>query len=314
MMSQLQRTALCATTLLVSALSVTAFAVSPAHAVEQGSNITPMGVTDFGAGMTPPSTPYGTFGLRATYYSATKSKDASGHTVNNDLNLDVETLGLAYFYMTDLELLGAKVGFGGVLPMIKINGSLSVSTPIGPLDISGEDFSMGDAQIIPILLGWQAPPNLFVNAGLQVQMPTGHYDTSNAFNGGVNHWTITPFVGATYLSDSGFEVSTQASVNFNTVNPATDYRSGVEYMQEFAIGQHINAWTIGLAGYAYQQLSDDEGPGVVDGNRSRVFAAGPAINFFQPGLPLVSLHAYKEFGAENHAEGYSVALRVAMSF
>lgn len=313
-MSNLQRAHKCATAALVSALSVAGFSISPAHAVEQGSNITPMGVTDFGAGMTPPSTPYGTFGLRATYYSATKTKDASGHTVNNDLNLDVETFGLAYFYMTDLELFGAKVGFGGVLPMIKIDGSLSVSTPVGPLDISGDDFSLGDAQIVPILLGWQAPPNVFINAGLQVQMPTGHYDTSNAFNGGVNHWTFTPFVGGTYISDSGFEVSTQMSVNFNTVNPATDYTSGIEYMQEFAIGQHIDAWTLGLSGYAYQQLTDDDGPGVVDGNRSRVFAVGPAINFFKPGLPLVSLHAYKEFGAENHAEGYSVALRVAMSF
>jgi hypothetical protein len=313
-MINLQRASACATATLMSALSFATIGASTAHAAEDGSTIVPMGVTDFGAGMVPPSTPHGTFGLRGSYYSATKQKDGSGNTADNDFELDVETLGLAYFYMTDMELFGAKVGFGGVLSMIKIDGSLTVSTPVGPLDIAGDDFAIGDSQIVPILLGWQAPPNVFVNAGLQVQMPTGHYDTSNAFNGGVNHWTITPFVGGTYISDSGFEVSSQASINFNTVNPDTDYTSGIEYMQEFAIGQHIDAWTLGVAGYAYQQLTDDEGTGVVDGHRSRVFAVGPAVNFFKPGMPLVSLHAYKEFGAENHAEGYSVALRLAMSF
>jgi hypothetical protein len=299
-----------ATLSLASILSVTSLAMSPAYAVEQGGTIAPMGVTDFGAGMLPPPSPHGMVGVRASYYSSSTVKDGSGNTIPNDFNLDVKTLALAYFYMTELELFGASVGFGGILPLIDIDGSLNVMTPGGALSIAGDDFGLGDAQIVPIMLGWQAPPNLFVNAGLQVQMPTGDYDVSNAFNAGVNHWTITPFLGATYITDSGFEVSTQATLNFNTVNPDTDYTSGVEYRQEFAAGQHFGAWTAGVAGYAYQQITDDKGPGSGDGNR----ALGPAINFFQPGLPMVSLHAYKEFGAENRAEGYNVALRLGMSF
>ncbi|TRL34029.1 SphA family protein [Rhizobium straminoryzae] len=297
-----------------SALSVAMLLSTPAGAVEQGGTITPMGVTDFGAGMLPPSSPYGTFGIRSTYYSASSLRDGSGREIPNDFHLDVETVALAYFYMTDLQLFGARLGFGGVLPLMNISGRLNVPTPGGPLELSGDDFGLGDAQIMPLLLAWDTPPNLFITAGLQIQMPTGSYSTSNAFNTGVNHWTFTPVIGATYISDTGFEISTQANLNFNTTNTDTNYRSGIEYKQEFAVGQHIDAWTLGVGGYAYQQISDDKGPGAGDGNRARVFAAGPAISYFKPGLPLVTLHAYKEFGAENRAEGYNVALRLAMSF
>ncbi|SCX32650.1 transporter [Agrobacterium rosae] len=84
--------------------------------------------------------------------------------------------------------------------------------------------------------------------------------------------------------------------------------------QEFALGQHFGPLSVGLGGYAYQQISDDKGTGVIDGNRARLFALGPAVTFAAPGKPFVSLHAYKEFGAENHSEGYNVALRMSVSF
>ncbi|WP_343722858.1 SphA family protein [Herbaspirillum seropedicae] len=300
-----------------SALSVVclgAFFSLPAQAVEQGATITPIGITDFGAGMLPPSSPYGTVGVRASYYSASTLKDGAGKSIPNDFHIDVKTLALAYFYMTDVEVLGARFGVGGVLPFIDISGGLKVGTPAGPLSVSGRDSGLGDMQVLPFILAWQLPPSVFVNAGLMIQAPTGAYSTSKAFNAGVNHWTYSPFVGATYITSSGLELSTQVSLNVNTVNPATRYRSGVEYRQEFAIGQHIQSWTAGLAGYVYRQLSDDSGPGSGDGNRGRVYALGPAVSFAQPGLPLVTLHGYQEFGARNRAEGYNLALRLAMTF
>lgn len=298
-----------AATLFCALLSATS-----ALAVENGATITPFGVFDFSAGMLPPKTPIGTFGVRVTYYGANTLKDGHGHSIDNDFDLNVKTIGLAYIRMTDLELFNATVGFGTVIPVIDIDGSLTVPTPGGPFDISGDDLALGDVQFMPIMLQWNAPPNWFVNASLQVQAPTGHYNVNEPFNAGVNHWAIAPVLGATYLSDGGFEISSRIELNFNTENPDTDYTSGVEYKQEFAIGQHIGPWTLGVGGYFYQQLTDDKGPGVTDGNRARVMALGPAISFFDPGKPIVTLHAYKEFAAENRAEGINVALRIGMSF
>lgn len=286
----------------------------PAEAIENGATVTPFGIADFGAGMMPPPTPYGTVGIRAAYYSARHLRDGSGNKIDSDFDIKVKTLGLAYIKMTGAKLFDASVGFGTVIPLVDIDGSITVPTPGGPFELANHDFGLGDIQVMPLILQWNMPPNWFVNASLQVQAPTGEYDVNRAFNPGVNHWAIAPVIGATYLSDSGFELSSRFELNFNTRNPATDYTSGVEYKHEFAAGQHVGAWTIGLGGYHYQQITDDKGPLLTEGNRGRVFALGPAISFFDPGKPLVSFHAYREFGAKNRAEGLNVALRVGMSF
>lgn len=305
----------CARSIAMGAgLFCTLISATSALAAENGVTITPFGVVDFGAGMLPPATPIGTFGIRTAYYSASTLRDSNGNSINNDFDLSVKSIGLAYIRMTEMELFNATVGFGTVIPVIDIDGSLTVPTPGGPLGISGDDLALGDIQIMPIMLQWNAPPNWFVNASLQIQAPTGHYDVTEPFTAGVNHWAIAPVIGATYLSDTGFEVSSRIELNFNTKNPDTDYTSGVEYKQEFAAGQHLGPWTLGVGGYFYQQLTDDKGPTVVDGNRGRVMALGPAVSFFEPGKPLVTLHAYKEFAAENRAEGINVAFRIGMSF
>ena len=131
---------------------------------------------------------------------------------------------------------------------------------------------------------------------------------------GLNHWTFSPIVNATWISDTGFEVSSSVEVDINTRNKATDYKSGVEYRHEFAVGQHFGPWTAGIGGYYYRQFSDDDAPNLTSGNRARVMAVGPALSYFKPGLPPIWLHAYKEFDARNRAEGYTVGLRISHSF
>ncbi len=305
----------CARGLVAGAAILSAFTFNTtAKAAEAGATITPFGVADFGAGMLPPATPFGTIGIRTAYYTADVLKDGAGHRINTDFDVDVKTIGLAYIKMTEAELFNASVGFGAIIPFMEIDGDITVPTPGGPLALSSEDVALGDIQIMPLMLQWNAPPNWFVNASLQIQAPTGAYDVNETFNVGANHWAIAPILGVTYLSESGLEFSSRIELNFNTENPDTDYTSGIEYKHEFAVGKHFGSWTGGIGGYFYQQLSDDEGPNVVDGNRGRVLAVGPAVSFFQPGLPLVSLHAYKEFGAENRAEGVNMALRVGMAF
>jgi hypothetical protein len=80
------------------------------------------------------------------------------------------------------------------------------------------------------------------------------------------------------------------------------------------VGQHIGPWTLGLGGYYYRQLTDDDAPGLTRGNRARVLALGPALSVFQPGLPPVWVHLYKEVDARNRAEGYAFAVRLSHSF
>ncbi|WP_437882227.1 SphA family protein [Pseudomonas sp. LRF_L74] len=298
------------------ALCLTPFALFCGHtgATENGSPTTPNGVYDFGAGFTPPATPLGTFGLRTAYYSANRLMDGDGHKSAVDFSIDVLSIGAAYIRMTNQELFGAKYGFGAVLPFFKMNASLDVATPFGTVSQDAEVFRQADAQVIPLILQWTPAPNIGINAQLQIQAPTGDYDKDRLVSPGLNHWTISPILNATWISDSGFELSSSFELDFNTRNHDTDYKNGVEYRHEFAAGQHFGPWTVGIGGYYYRQLSDDDGPSLTDGNRARVFAVGPAISYFKPGLPPVWLHAYKEFDAYNRAEGYTVALRLSQSF
>lgn len=309
-MRVVRRSSLMAPVFLLSPLL---FSVS-VEATENGAPTTALGVYDFAAGMMSPATPFGTLGLRTAYYSSTVQKDGNGRSVDNDFSIDVLSVGVAYLRMTEQRLFGARYGFGVVQPFFKMGADLGVNTPIGPLRFEADVFRQADTQFLPLILQWDLSSNLFVNTQFQIQAPTGDYDPDRLVSPGLNHWAFSPIVNATYISASGFEVSSSFELDFNTRNPDTDYKNGVEYRHEFAVGQHFGPWTAGIGGYYYRQLSDDDAPGLESGNRLRTLAVGPALSFFKPGLPPVNLHAYKEYGSRNRTEGYTVALRVSHSF
>lgn len=298
---------------MVAALCCSAL---PALAVESGATITPPGIFEFGAGLLPPPTEYGTLGLRTSFLSADDLRDDQGNKSPVSARLRVKTVSLAYVRTTQVDLLGGKYAFSAIVPWLDMSLDLRIPTPVGEAAQAGRAAALGDIQISPVIVQWTVAPGLFANAGLQLQLPTGGYDKSRLINAGSNHWTVTPNAAFTYLSASGLEVSSAIGLNWNARNKDTNYRSGVEYQHDFGVGQHIGAWTVGLGGYRYQQITDDKAPGLTTGNRSRMTALGPAISFFDPaaGLPIVFAHAYKEFGARNRTQGTQVAVRAAWSF
>lgn len=287
-----------------------------ARAVENGAPITPVGVFDFGAGMLPPPSEVGSVGLRLSSTRATQLRDDAGNSTPVSPRLAVDSASLAFVRMTKSTLGSAQLGFGAVLPVLDASLDLQVPTPAGPLPLSGRNRALGDVLLLPLLLQWAPAPGLFTNVQLGVQAPTGSYDKTRLINAGSNHWTLAPSFALTSISAGGLEVSTNVQLSLHARNRATQYRSGFEYQQEFALGQHLGPWTAGLGGYVYQQIGDDSGPGVVDGNRSRVRALGPALSYFAPGsgLPALWLHVYKEFGARNRSQGTQLTLRSAWVF
>lgn len=285
-----------------------------ADATENGVPTTTFGVYDFGAGMNPPPTANGTVGVRTGYYSARTLKDSRGNRSDEDFSLDLLSIALIYVRMTEHTLFGANYGFGAVLPFFKMDAELKTQTPAGPMRLEADPFRMSDAIFIPLILQWNLSPNFFVNTSLGIITPTGDYDKNRLVSPGLNHWTYSPTLNATYITDNGFEVSSSFQVDFSTRNKATNYKNGIEYRHEFAAGQHIGPWTVGLGGFYYRQVSDDSAPNLKTGNRSGAFAIGPAIAYFEPGTPPISAHIYKEYDARNRPEGYTFAVRVSQSF
>lgn len=300
----------------IAAAAVSLLVPAAAHAVEGGAPITPFGVMEFGAGTLPPPTEFGTVGLRFASYRADELRDADGKVSPVKADLKVDSVGVAFIKMTDITLGGARFGWGGVLPYLKMSLDLTVPTPAGPLGLSGSNSAQGDLQLIPLILQWTPSPGLFTNVQLQLQLPTGSYDRNRLINAGTNHWTASPVFAFTYITPGGFEASSNIQLNINGRNKDTDYKSGLEYQHEFALGQHVGPWTLGVGGYHYQQISDDKAPGLSSGNRARVTALGPAVHFFElgSGWPVVWGHAYKEFNAKNRSQGTQFTLRAAWTF
>lgn len=287
------------------------------QATENDAPTTAAGVLDFGAGYLPPATPNGTFGLRISNYRADAIKDQHGKEGASEFHINVLAIGAAYLRMTEQQLWGARYGFAVVPVFFKMDADLG-------LDAGGQRvfsnsatlFRPADLQWVPLILAWTPSPALAINTQLMIQAPTGDYEKNRLVSPGTHHWTVSPMLNATCLSPSGLEVSSSFQVDINARNRATEYRSGIEYRHEFAVGQHVGGWTLGAGGYYYRQLSDDDAPNLTQGNRARVLALGPALSYFSPesGLPPIWVHAYREFGARNHAEGYTVAIRTGFSF
>lgn len=300
----------------LAAAALTALLCGSAAAVENGAPITPFGVMDFGAGQLPPPTEIGSVGLRVARYRADELRDDSGNRSPVGARVAVDSVGLAFVKMTELTLGDAKFGWGAVLPWLRTSLDLAVPTPAGPLALSGNNSAQGDVQLIPAILSWTPSPGLFTNVQLQLQLPTGSYDRTRLINAGSNHRTVSPVFAFTWITPGGFELSSNIQLNFHSRNKDTDYTSGREYQHEFALGQHVGSWTFGIGGYHLQQIGDDKGTGVVNGNRARVTALGPAVSFFEmgSGLPLVWVHAYKEFNARNRSQGTQIAARLGWAF
>ncbi|RMQ35842.1 hypothetical protein ALQ05_200272 [Pseudomonas amygdali pv. mori] len=157
------------------------------QATENGAPTTSFGVYDFGAGILPPSTPVGTLGMRVAFYSTNVQKDRHGRSLDNNFSLDVLSIGVAYFRMTAYRILGARYGYSVAVPFFQMDASFRVQTPGGPLDLKADPFRMADISVSPLILQWDLSPNLFVNAQMQIQTPTGDYDKNRPISPGLNH-------------------------------------------------------------------------------------------------------------------------------
>lgn len=305
--------------LMLPALALPALALlaGTASANENNAPIVPFGVLDFGAGMLPPPSPFATVGVRAASFRGNRLVDAHGDTAPVGAAQTVNSYGLAVIRMTDRALFGGTWGWSAVLPVLDMQLDLAIPTPAGTLRQSGSNRAQGDLQFTPVIVAWQPAQGLFVNASLALQAPTGAYARHRLINAGVNHWTVSPTVAFTYLTAAGFEVSSNVMVNVHGDNHATRYRTGSEYQHEFALGQHAGAWTLGVGGYYIAQIADDRVDGVAThGNRSKVLALGPALQFFDPpsGWPLVTGHVYKDVMQRNRAAGRQFAVKAAWTF
>jgi hypothetical protein len=275
--------------LLTLSLSVS----STSYATEFGGGAYNNGVEGFGAGMFPPP---GTYLLNyVTYYTADSFKFKDGSSAPK-FELDALANVVRVVRVGKSKLLGGNVAMQAILPIVH----LEVAVP----GRSQSNNGLGDLVISPLILTWHTN-NLHYAAGVDVDIPIGAYDKNDLANIGRNYWTFVPVLAATYLSDSGYEASGKFMYDINTKNNDTSYLSGQEFHFDYTLAKKINAFTAGVGGYYYKQVTDDEENGVKsgnDGNKGQVFAIGPQFKYDYKNMSFAFKYQ-KELLVENKPEG-----------
>jgi hypothetical protein len=190
--------------------------------------------------------------------------------VNLNLSLsgqgDLVVLSPTYTFAT--PVLGGQFSLGVASWFGKSSASIAgtLTATVGPLTATRSGVladsltSYGD--VVPTAtLRWNQGVNNYM-VYVTGDIPAGDYDPTRLANLGIGHGTIDAGGAYTYLNPtSGNEFSATAGFTYNFKNPDTQYRNCIDFHFDWGAAHFVSKQVfIGVAGYAYQQLTDDSGP------------------------------------------------------
>ena len=151
-------------------------------------------------------------------------------------------------------------------------------------------------------------------------IPCGTYDSSRLANLNLGFPAFDAGAGYTYFDlKTGHEFSVVGGVTYSLMNPFLQYQNGIDFHVDWAASQFVSKnMHVGLAGYFFQQLTDDSGPGAkLGGFKGRAIGIGPQIGFI---IPLsegyqgyLNLRGYKDLEVENRARTWTAWVTFAVS-
>jgi hypothetical protein len=233
-------------------------------------------------------------------------------------------------YVFATPVLGGQLAVGAVASYGRVSTSLA-GTLSGALTGPGggsfpfmrsdsiSDSVWGFGDLLPLVsLRW--------NNGVQNVMtyvtgdiPVGAYDSTRLSNVGIGHGALDAGVGYTYFDpQAGHEFSAVLGFTYNLLNQSTQYQNGVDMHLDWGASQFLTKqFLVGLVGYVYKEIGCDSGSGNRVGCfQSQVLSVGPQVGYLFPVGNMqgyLNLKGYKEFAAENRADGWNVWLTFAIS-
>ncbi|RUM46096.1 MAG: hypothetical protein DSY80_02595, partial [Desulfocapsa sp.] len=272
------------------------FLLCSSLAMAGGGQSYPNGSEAFMAGAVPPPGSY--FLDYAYYYSADNMKDDNGDDIAAFDDVTVLANVFRFLWVSDKQILGGNLAMHSFLPILDVD--LKFNAPVGPESKTGySDTNVPYVIVNPFILAWHLQEGKLhiVATPADIYIPTGQ-DDGNMATVGHNFWTFEPVVGITYLA-GGWEFSGKFMYDFNTTQDdfatvygvEVDRDPGQEFHFDYSASYAINpTLRIGLNGYFYTQVTDDEYklndavPAPVqallkqdEGNHGQVFAMGPGI-------------------------------------
>jgi len=255
------------------------------------------------------------------FFTTDTLKNDDGETLGAHPRVNASFVGLGVAWVTNVELLGGKLG-GNVVPVAFIKSRIEANS----LDVPGS-FQFTDLLVTPIQLGWTKPRADFV-FDYTLFMPTGTWEEGGTDNSGLGMWSNTFQAGTTLRLDDkhAWTTSMLASYEIHTHKKDSDIKVGDILTLEGGTGKSFykkvegtpipQITTVGLAYYAQFKVTADQGSGPVAdrllaGRKDRVFGVGVEGNLFLPKAKLLlGLRFIPEFGARNRTQGYTFLLSI----
>lgn len=274
-------------------------------------------------------------------YSASNLKDNSGHTLKKNKDgaeldhLNSYSIAPRVLYISEKKILGWYWGQQLLVPFVKVD--MKLNTMAGSMH---EDrFSIGDIRYSPAFMSYHSADQLF-HAALALpnfDLPTGSYNATNLVNIGKNHWSISPGFAFTWFLPFNPKFSVSSFIQYAFNMPNNDYiigasqaakigdmsligrqthlTPGQEFMADYGIDYAVSdKLRLGIAGYYYQQTTDDHtGVGTIKNDKGMVFAIGPAVAYCSKQW-FFDFHVDFETTAKNRPQGVTSLFSVVYSF
>jgi hypothetical protein len=251
--------------------------------------------------------------------SADKSKTFQhGQSINAGLSTKESLMLIQLGYVAEDKILGGQpyIGLGWGPGANTTTASVSVNNP--NIDLKRTNTMTGGTDIYPLAsLTWNKGNNNF-KTYVTGDIPVGAYSPTSLSGIGIGHGAMDAGGGYTFLNNTtGLEFSAIAGATYNLENKQTNYKNGVDSHLDWSVSQFLSQnWQVGIAGYAYYQLTGDSGSGdKVGAFKSQIAAIGPQIGYvFNIGAnqAYINLRTYKEFWAKNRVEGHATIATISI--
>jgi hypothetical protein len=273
-------------------------------ATENGVSVYPAGVETVMPGMLPGSGQTLLVEFN-NFYQANALMDGTGHSLVPGFHLRVAAFAPKIVHNWGIHALGGELVSSLALPILYEH----IDGPFGKADKSGlSNPDLGVAAVAYYKGGWHWW------YGVDVYLPGLQYKQGDLLNVGQHNFATAPEGAFTYLPHGGqSELSSKFQYIVNFTNPADHYRSGHEFVWEFAAMRRVTKkLSLGANGDYYQQTSNDlQNDNQLTGSRARSVTIGPEFKYHLPHAALI-LKYQKEMLAENKTCGNSFWLQVGV--
>jgi hypothetical protein len=254
-----------------------------AHAEENGVGHWIPGQIPFMAGIMPPEK--GLYIRESNYIYKGTLSDTIGIPVGNEVVFNskrviyVDTFVFDYVFAPKREGWIPNVSIDVAIPFMYFKNNVTL-TPTA-FDETQSSYNLSDIIVTPFNLGWDFNEYHWT-AGVNVYLPTGPYSVNSLVPSGYNYWTFEPAIGFTYFDPQNrIELTLYAGFDFNTINYATEYKTGNQFHLDWIAAKYLNhGFALGLGGYVYDQVTGDSGAGAVLGSyEDYIFSLGPVFRY-----------------------------------